>query len=32
MPEKKQEVLEIIERGILANKGRSEYGYIPMFS
>ena len=27
MPEKKEKVLEIIEKGIIANKGRSEYGY-----
>jgi radical SAM superfamily enzyme YgiQ (UPF0313 family) len=32
MPEKKEEVLEIIEKGIISNKGRSEYGYIRMFS
>jgi radical SAM superfamily enzyme YgiQ (UPF0313 family) len=31
MPEKKEEVLEIIEKGIIANKGRSEYSYIQMF-
>ena len=31
MPEKKQKVLEIIEKGIIANKGRSEYGCIQMF-
>jgi biotin synthase-like enzyme len=32
MPEKKEKVLEIIEKGIIANKGRSEYGYTRMFS
>lgn len=32
MPEKKQKVLEIIDKGIIANKGRSEYGHIQMFS
>jgi 2-iminoacetate synthase ThiH len=32
MPEKKEKVLEIIDKGIIANKGRSEYGYTQMFS
>jgi biotin synthase-like enzyme len=32
MPEKKQKVLEIIDKGIISNKGRSEYGYTQMFS
>jgi radical SAM superfamily enzyme YgiQ (UPF0313 family) len=32
MPEKKQKVLEIIEKGIIANNGRSDYGHIQMFS
>jgi radical SAM superfamily enzyme YgiQ (UPF0313 family) len=32
MPEKKEKVLEIIQKGIIANKGRSEYGYIETFS
>jgi radical SAM superfamily enzyme YgiQ (UPF0313 family) len=32
MPEKKQKALEIIEKGIIANKGRSDYGHIQMFS
>jgi radical SAM superfamily enzyme YgiQ (UPF0313 family) len=31
MPEKKQKIVEIIEKGIIANKGRSEYGCIQMF-
>ena len=31
MPEEKQRVLEIVDEGIIANEGRSEYRHIQMF-